>query len=603
MKEKNILSEIQRMREIMGMSTLGHSHKFKINESLRQNGLRLITEGEGGKGGATELVLKALGVSDEVASSTAKKAADEWDAAARNFADVLEREGLDDIGKIQKSLTNVGADASKLTDDVIENSLALYFKNNPDVATAILKEMPGFVDNVLKDIKLTDLGLPPQTVTDLETILSSASEDLTDDMITDLTTIRNTLSSIPGGASIPAVKDTIEGLDLKISLAKGDIKPKADVPADTPVMQKDLTQQGKTQAEIDAENAAKEAEEQAKKEAEERDIQNKKSEEALAKRKNEKIKDAEESLKNDPNWSKAWSLWDKVIRYFGLGKASKYLSQARKTFSEMTLGELQNVTSSSQYRQLVKQLEDRIRAKSKNKKDYSEKIDGLGKILDSLNRLVEKAPILGPIGKIVGGMAVIWILWGLYENVEWINKLSVASGNLAWDVIDNFLSANMEFEITFPDCLSDIDGYWSLTLDQQTMLASTGLSCANAQDETNYATYATNIEFAAGSSVMDPKTKKPIVKPNRFIVTMGGNPVEFPVDGGTTPPTPGTGNYPNTEEGFALWVSEKKTGSVFGIDYVWSDNKGFAGQGTKNADNTYPNYKPLTWKDANTGWE
>lgn len=188
---------------------------------------------------STKLILKALGISDEIASSTAKKAADEWDAAARNFADVLEREGLDDIGKIQKSLSKAGTDTTTLTDDVIENSLTLYFKNNPDVAKAILKEMPGFVDNVLKDIKLTDLGLPPQTVTDLETILSSASEDLTDDMITDLTTIRNTLSSIPGGASIPAVKDIIEGLDFKISLAKGDIKPKANVPADTPVMQKD----------------------------------------------------------------------------------------------------------------------------------------------------------------------------------------------------------------------------------------------------------------------------------------------------------------------------------------------------------------------------
>ena len=191
---------------------------------------------------STKLILKALGVSDEVASSTAKKAADEWDAAARNFADVLEREGLDDIGKIQKSLSKAGTDTTTLTDDVIENSLTLYFKNNPDVAKAILKEMPGFVDNAVKKIDLAQLIPDPDLLTALKDILDIPTNNLTPDIANDIILLKDYLQQNTNLGSLYStnddVKNLFDGLDLKISLAKGYIKPKADVPAYTPVMQK-----------------------------------------------------------------------------------------------------------------------------------------------------------------------------------------------------------------------------------------------------------------------------------------------------------------------------------------------------------------------------
>ena len=95
MKEKDLILEIQRMREIMGEKPLKYSNVKKINEDLsRITGKLLLEDDGGGKGELGKLILKGLGFGDEVAGSVGKQVADEWEGAAKQFADSLKKEGF-----------------------------------------------------------------------------------------------------------------------------------------------------------------------------------------------------------------------------------------------------------------------------------------------------------------------------------------------------------------------------------------------------------------------------------------------------------------------------------------------------------------------------
>ena len=104
MEKKDLILEITRMREIMGINPLKNSTIKTISEDFKTTNGILLLEDDGGKGELGKLILKGLGFGDEVASSVGKQVADEWEGAAKQFADSLKKEGLDDIGKIQQKI-------------------------------------------------------------------------------------------------------------------------------------------------------------------------------------------------------------------------------------------------------------------------------------------------------------------------------------------------------------------------------------------------------------------------------------------------------------------------------------------------------------------
>ena len=64
-----------------------------------------------------------------------------------------------------------------------------------------------------------------------------------------------------------------------------------------------------------------------------------------------------------------------------------------------------------------------------------------------------------------------------------------------------------------------------------------------------------------------------------------------------------TDEYTNNGAGFAQWVASK--GGGLGTKYYWDEDKeiGFVGAGEPDADGIYPNYTPLTYKDKKIGWQ
>lgn len=138
--------EINRMKQLMGLKT---SKSFVSENYKKEIKNRLIIEAlTGGKDELYKWIAKASGLSDETAEAFSKEAST-FMKGSDEFAQVLAREGLDDVGKIQQKLSNAGYDIKNL-----DNAITMYFKQNPNVATEILLTIPKFTDNIIRNMSL-----------------------------------------------------------------------------------------------------------------------------------------------------------------------------------------------------------------------------------------------------------------------------------------------------------------------------------------------------------------------------------------------------------------------------------------------------------------
>jgi len=201
-----ILNEISRIKKIMGLNT---NNNF-INESYKKNNiLRLISEGITGNDELFKMLGKAAGLSDEMATTFSKEAGS-FMKQSDEFAQVLSREGLDDVGKIQQKLFNSGYDVSNL-----DSALTMYLKQNPDLSKQILKSIPEFTDNIVKNMSLETLfAKRPDLVAPLKSVSSPDFKLKTQDMIDDYKSLMGEISKLfgesGGNQSLGKILDLME---------------------------------------------------------------------------------------------------------------------------------------------------------------------------------------------------------------------------------------------------------------------------------------------------------------------------------------------------------------------------------------------------------
>jgi hypothetical protein len=149
-KELNIISELYRMREIMGIGNLSYSSKKYIQEQTSDISKYLLTEAVKPDAEFMAKLFKALGLDEFNAKFFGKSISDNWDTGAKQFIELLEKEGLDDITKLQEIIGKIkGVDPTTLGKDVVDNALALYFKKNPEIAENLLKSNADFMKDAL----------------------------------------------------------------------------------------------------------------------------------------------------------------------------------------------------------------------------------------------------------------------------------------------------------------------------------------------------------------------------------------------------------------------------------------------------------------------
>ena len=159
-KDNKLLENILRIRELIGTDTQ------LINEQLNLNKVDL------------DLISKSLGLSDETSFNLSKEA-DKYLKNSDEFAKLLTKQGLDDIGKIQKKLYEKNLLKSyNPTKEEINNALTLYFKKNPAEAKEVLKSMSSFSDNVIRNLPLETIFKENPDMPDLLRYLTSGDVNL-----------------------------------------------------------------------------------------------------------------------------------------------------------------------------------------------------------------------------------------------------------------------------------------------------------------------------------------------------------------------------------------------------------------------------------------
>ena len=157
-KELNIILEIFRMREIMGVGALSYSSKKYIKEQTIETSKYLLTESVKPDPTFLSALFKTLGMDDATAVIFGKSIADNWDAGSKGLIELLEKNGLDDITKLQGKIAAIsGIDVSTVTKEMVDDAMAKFFKNNTDVAENILKSNAEFVKNTLAGKSFSDL--------------------------------------------------------------------------------------------------------------------------------------------------------------------------------------------------------------------------------------------------------------------------------------------------------------------------------------------------------------------------------------------------------------------------------------------------------------
>ena len=100
---------------------------------------------------ASQEFFSELGFNVVVSKNLAKRYSD----SSELFLSLLKTNGLDDVGKIQKMvLEKTGSSYSVLREEDKEKLILVYLKQNPDLASKILYQIPKFQQEVLSEMTL-----------------------------------------------------------------------------------------------------------------------------------------------------------------------------------------------------------------------------------------------------------------------------------------------------------------------------------------------------------------------------------------------------------------------------------------------------------------
>lgn len=610
-KELNLISEISRVREMMGFGDVNYTTKKYINETINGNNKFLLTEAAGPKEDWAIMLYKAITGDDNYATLFGKSVADQWDAGARNLAEVLEREGLDDIGKLMNNIGIAkGIDPSRVTNEMVDDALKLYFKTNPDVAEKILKNSATFIQDTLKG-------------RDFLSILGAGNRVLADDLAyifgiqinpAEAAILKPQLDAISqqfrnSGLNLndPAIKEILDGFEnlAKTSDAMDGTAGKIpDASPEAAPIPKDVMAGGKTKAEIEADARAKaDADAEAKANADREESQ-RQSDANFEKLKNEALEDAIDKLKADPNFSKAWSMWQKLFSLLGMGAKANYISRAEKILGKKQLSTFTDYINTPEFASLEKELLDRAKKRQGGKGGTKANIDAATGIMVSLRKFF----FSGPGGKalfVLSSLATVAIVLYCIDYAWDLGDIWRNMRDWAWDSTPGtalFGDPNIDIEF----CLRQINGYYDIPEDDRFKLLSVPITCDNIKQE-NFQTFISNIVYLKGGTAMDGSGNT-VTKKDRFKITIGGKDVELEVGGKTpvvsptpptpTPPTPTStpvpGVYTNTQADFIKWVGVAHPGK-YGTDYEWEGTAGYYYPGGGDSGNAMT-FDPSGWK-------
>jgi len=253
-KELNIISELYRMREIMGIGNLSYSSKKYIQEQTSDISKYLLTESVKPDAEFMAKLFKALGLDEFNAKFFGRSISDNWDTGAKQFIELLEKEGLDDITKLQEIIGKIkGVDPTTLGKDAVDNALALYFKKNPEIAENLLKSNADFmkdalagksfseilssvngrlgieIDDFIKNTNITpaNAGVLRDNLRDLQREFEDSGLDMNDEAIKDFAYMI---------ADFRAAADALDGSSTKIDANFSQIGPEVDntiIPTET----------------------------------------------------------------------------------------------------------------------------------------------------------------------------------------------------------------------------------------------------------------------------------------------------------------------------------------------------------------------------------
>jgi hypothetical protein len=599
--------ELKRISQLMGVS-----YNSKILLEFGGVGRKILlmeafVPPPKGASGGMEVVLKSL-FGDEVAERFARSAADEWSTGLKQLAELVEREGLDDIGKFVDNL-KIQKGGAEITQEVLEDAMRKYMRSNPDVLKDILKSSSDYLNKVIGEttaitrIRAVNPALADE-IQNIATIRIDATNAATyrQDFVDLADLFRNSGLDMTDASN----KKILDGLESKVDMAdavSGTIsKPVSDEAV--PLVSRTEMRTGKTADELAAEEAERVAREEAEAEAERIRRAEQETEENFRQNKNQKVDRALETLMSLDEFSKAWSWWVKLCTTIGFNtNKAKLIARARQIFGEMTLSQLDNITRTQQYESLAKEVKDKAAARQ-NTKGVAGQIDGASKIVESLTNFIKRIPGGKITLTLISSAVAFVILSFMAEDTmfdfsdNWRKLKDYVRDNKFGDFV--FGPANEDIEF----CLRQINGYYDIPDEDRYKINTIGLTCDNI-DQSNFDTFISKIEYLKGGTVLDSSGNK-VTKKDRFKITMGDKVFEKEVGSNTTNSSttttttaaPSNVGYDNNKAGFIKWVGDKHK-DKYGTEYEWDD-------ATKSA-NYYENGgdvgKPLTYKNSTVGWE
>ena len=577
-KELNIISEIFRMREIMGVGTLSYSSKKYIKEQTNDMSKYLLTEATVQPDPAVMARLfKVLGMDDATAVIFGRSIADNWDAGAKGLIELLEKNGLDDITKLQGKIAAIrGIDVSTVTKEMVDDAMAKFFKNNTDVAEEILKSNSDFVKNTLAGKSFADLlrTVDAQLGAEIDTFVRNT--DITSANAGwqkwDLTDLADKFKNSGLDMNDAANKEFADLLDSYAKTADSLDGSSTKIKEPTPnavTIPKEEMGSGRTRQEQqiidDAAAEQKRLDDEARQRAENEAGDSQRTQ-AL---KDEHLDDILPTLKSDPSYKEAFSIISRFFAMLKLGPANEFLERAYKKFGNMSLSELENFQTSATFKTLTDEL--KLKAQGRNAKvgkgleKTTIRMNAFNKFMNAIDNFVKNIPI---VGRWAYALTSLYLMW---KATQYFEILNVASEYL-WLTVKEFAPDLMVSDprTTLPDCLKYINGYWDLSMDVRDKINLLGLTCDNVKQE-DLANFASNIVFVKGGSKMDNTGNKVTTK-DKFVVTIGGKEVPFEIGGEIT--TGGT--YTNDPAGYKKYVEEVKKG-VYGPSgtYTWEDGAPF----------------------------
>jgi hypothetical protein len=539
-ENKVILSEINRMRQIMGLKLIMEA---TVPPAVRQALLDFM--------GFTEKQIDALERSAGDFSDLSKLS-DEFATLGIKNLDDLQRHVAQEMGI--KSLNDV-------SDDVILK----YMKQSPEIMQGVTKKLNSLVadaaDAIIKKADWQSI-VGGQAADEFEFILRQPidAENAADvKMFADnYKGIVDTqiADAVANGRTVPdSLRNLSEELGEKSKQADNiNIKQNKDfsqVPGD-----KNLAKQ-------DGENAMSDAEKEYREKQKEIDAQ--KEYETM---KNTQIDDLLSKLGGSEAFQKAFSAWQKLMEKIGFGGASRYLDAAKKAFGQKTLTQLEDPKILDAYYDELYTI-----AKGKlGKEGATSFIKKLRNFSASLDDFFKSIPFIGRFYKLFSAICGLATLFFAKDNIPFVGETLDRTGREIWDGAD-FISIFPEFEKTFPYCFYEIKDYSNLTDEQQIQFQGLGFNCDNI-DTAKPDMLITKITYQNENRAMNT--------PEGFNVTVGGTERLYQPNSSNTNNNSNNNSNNNTSQtytndptGYKKYVEDK--GGTYGAsgNYVMEDGTPF----------------------------